>query len=388
MNIYYYYRFSGGNKTGVDKKVISQIKNLSDLGVNCTLFCICLGNEEFQYPEINVKNVRLKGTNKKGISNKINREKLVNIEFENLIQSLNHDDIIYMRSPYPSPQISRILKNKRRCKIVIEYQTIEPLEYKTKKKYWYLLIDYLFGNDIRKYTDGIVGVTEEITQYQLSRSGNPSKPHITIGNGFDINSVPIRNPPEFSGDELHLLCVANVSPWHGLDRLIRGMAEYKGPTKVVLHIAGDGSEVPVLKNLAKNLNISDQVIFHSFLSGKDLDILFDKCHIAVGSLGIQRKGLKQTSELKAREYCARGMPFVIACDDPDFPKDFPYILHLPPNESLIDIKQVIAFTERIFVNPENSRKMCEYAIEHLDWSVKMKKLKGSLEDLVYDNDNV
>jgi hypothetical protein len=45
------------------------------------------------------------------------------------------------------------------------------------------------------------------------------------------------------------------------------------------------------------LGISDRVVFHGFTTGKALDALFDRCHIAVGSLGIHRKGLTQTSEL-------------------------------------------------------------------------------------------
>jgi len=44
----------------------------------------------------------------------------------------------------------------------------------------------------------------------------------------------------------YLLCVANVSRWHGLDRLLRGIAAYGGMPNVILHIAGDGAELPHL----------------------------------------------------------------------------------------------------------------------------------------------
>ncbi len=122
------------------------------------------------------------------------------------------------------------------------------------------------------------------------------------------------------------------------------------------------------------------MVFHGFTTGNALDALFDQCHVAVGSLGIHRKGLTQTSELKAREYCARGIPYIIACADPDFPAGFPYILRLPADESPIDIEQVLAFAREVCADPDHPQKMRSYAEEHLDWSVK--KLKGFLEALV------
>jgi glycosyltransferase involved in cell wall biosynthesis len=219
----------------------------------------------------------------------------------------------------------------------------------------------------------------------VSRSDDPEKPHITIGNGFDVASVPARQPPAYTGDDLHLLCVANVSRWHGLDRLFRGLATYNETPKVILHIAGDGAELPHLQQLTDELGISDRVVFHGFITGEALDALFDQCHLAVGSLGNHRKGLTQTSELKGREYCARGIPYITACGDPDFPADFPYILHLPPDESPIKIDQVLAFAKEVCADPDHPQRMRRYAEEHLDWSVKMKKLKDFLEALVGEN---
>ena len=123
------------------------------------------------------------------------------------------------------------------------------------------------------------------------------------------------------------------------------------------------------------------VIFHGFTTGHDLDILYDQCHLAAGSLGMHRKGLTMTSELKSREYCARGIPFIIACGDSDFPDDFPAILKLPPDESPIDMHQVILSASVISRDTDHAQKMRRYARENLDWSVKMKKLKVFLESL-------
>jgi hypothetical protein len=357
---------------------------LADLGVDSTIYSVSIG--DFQpYVDGNVKQVQIPSIKRPtGITGRIKREHLINQAFEDIISTLKAQEILYLRVPYPSPHLSKILRQPRACKIIIEHQTIEPLEYRLKGKYWYLLVDFLFGDAIREYTDAIVGVTDEITQYEVSRSGNHKKPHITIANGFDVASVPIRRPPVYN-DDLHLLCVANVSRWHGLDRLLHGLAAYSGTQDIILHIAGDGEELPHLQKLANNLGISDRVVFHGFTTGKALDALFDQCHIAVGSLGIHRIGLKEASTLKAREYCVRGVPFMYGTPDPDFPVNFPYILDLPANESSVDVERVLTFAKTVCADLDHPQKMRRYAEEHLDWLVKMKKLKVFLEALVGEN---
>ena len=384
MRLVYLCRSFGIQETGVDKKISAQVRCLADLGIDSTIYSISIGNFQ-QYADENVKQVQIPSIKRPGGAlGKIKWEHQANQALEDMISTLKAQDILYLRIPYPSPNLSKILRQPRACKIVIEHQTIEPSEYLLKGKYWYLLTDFLFGDAIRKYTDAIVGVTDGITQYEMSRSGNYKKPHITIGNGFDVASVPIRRPPVYN-DDLHLLCVANVSRWHGLDRLLQGLATYDSVSKVILHIAGDGMELPHLRELANNLGIGDRVVFHGFTTGKALDALFDQCHIAVGSLGIHRISLKEASILKAREYCARGIPFIYGTADPDFPADFPYILHLPADESPIDVEQILAFAQEVCADPDHPQKMRRYAEEHLDWSVKMKKLKGFLEALVGDD---
>jgi hypothetical protein len=151
---------------------------------------------------------------------------------------------------------------------------------------------------------------------------------------------------------------------------------------IKLHVVGDGPEVPHLKKLSDNLKINDHIIFHGFNTGKDLDQIFNQCHIAIGSLAPQRKGYTMDSALKSREYCARGIPYIIVISDADFPNDFPYSLRLPADESPIDMDQVITFTSSVYQDPDHPQKMRQYASENLDWSVKMKKLKVFLEDLV------
>jgi glycosyltransferase involved in cell wall biosynthesis len=383
MRFFYILRTEEPKNGGVCKKIKGQIKNLKKQGVIVFLN---------QYEEI-WNSVLPKNQNKivgilhskifiLNIFFKMKREFLVNNALNDLIKTSKKDDILYFRFPVPSFMLSKILKKPRKCKIVIEYQSIEPLEWRSKGEWILILTDIFFGGAIRKYSDAIVGVTNEITQYERKRSGCKDKKYITIGNGFDVNSVNIRKPPKFTSEELLILGVADVNRWHGFDRVIAGIALYSGSLCIKLHIAGSGPDVPYLMKMVKDYKIDEKVIFHGFVSNAELDSLFDNCHIAVGSLGMHRIGLKEASILKAREYCSRGIPFILGYLDPDFPAEFVYAYNIPDDETPVSIEDIVHFTGQIFNDLGHSQRMRDYAMNYIDWSVKMKRLKEFLENLI------
>jgi glycosyltransferase involved in cell wall biosynthesis len=378
LKVLYFYISDGNLHSGVSRKVNSEVNALKTLDTDITLFETCITKKENNLP------VYLGFLKPLAI---VARGFEIRRDLRHCINSLDDQDILYIRSgvlPLPVYPIN-FFKRFRLCKIVSEHQTIEIDGALQGKRYLDYLNEVAFGRFIREQFDGVVGVTDEIKRHQIRRVKNRSIPNLIMGNGFDVQSVVMREVPQYCGDNLQILCVASIGRWHGFDRLLRGLAAYSGRPKVILHIAGDGAERPHLQKLAGDLGITDRVVFHGFTTGKALDVLFDQCHIAVGSLGLHRIGLKEASILKAREYCARGIPFIYGISDPDFPPDFPYILHLPADESPIDIEQVLAFAREICADLGHPEKMRRYAEEHLDWSVKMKSLKGFLETLVGEN---
>jgi len=151
---------------------------------------------------------------------------------------------------------------------------------------------------------------------------------------------------------------------------------------VRFHVVGDGSEVSNLKKLVWDLRIDDSVFFHGFKTGKELDEFFDVCHIAVGSLGRDRTNMFETSDLKAREYCARGIPFVGSTTDRDFSMGFPYYDILGSNDHPIPIQRIIDFSRKVLADSHHHERMREYAENRLEWSVKMKKLLLFIQELL------
>jgi len=296
--------------------------------------------------------------------------------------------IIYCRHFYPYIVNAQLVSIMLSTKIVFEAQDIQTKSANISKNLtpiknienvYLKCFDLLFGKYISSHADGIVSVTPEISAYHQARTKGSSK-YLSLGNGINTTSLKIRHCPQLQ-NKLHILCVANLHYWHGVDRMIHGMKLYEGTSELYLHIVGNGHELPNLKSLTKELHLEDHVIFHGFKSGTELDAMFDECHIALDALAGFRKNLNELSTLKAREYCARGIPFLMASKDADFPESWDYIQMVPATEDPIDMELVIAFADRVLADYDHPQKMHEYAKDHLDWLAKMKVLKEFLEKL-------
>ena len=365
MKVLYFYISDGNLHSGVSRKVNSEVNALKTLDTDITLFETCITKKENNLP------VYLGFLKPLAI---VARGFEIRRDLRHCINSLDDQDILYIRSgvlPLPVYPIN-FFKRFRLCKIVSEHQTIEIDGALQGKRYLDYLNEVAFGRFIREQFDGVVGVTDEIKRHQIRRVKNRSIPNLIMGNGFDVQSVVMREVPQYCGDNLQILCVASIGRWHGFDRLLRGLAAYSGRPKVILHIAGDGAERPHLQKLAGDLGITDRVVFHGFTTGKALDVLFDQCHIAVGALS-SRIGLKEASILKAREYlCQRNtlhLGYLIQTSP-----DFLAILHTPRRRAP-STSTSFSIREEIRADLGHPEKMRRYAEEHLDWSVKMKSLR-------------
>lgn len=206
------------------------------------------------------------------------------------------------------------------------------------------------------------------------RIGNRGK-STEIGNGIDVASVEMRSGrPAWPAPVMRVIAVASVAKWHGYDRLLKAVNAHQGNSHRAfdLHvtIVGDGPALPPLKDLCTSLGLSDRVTFSGTVTGQALHDLYASSHLAVSSLGLHRIGLTSASVLKAREYCAIGIPFVASGSDPDFTATVPFRFVVSGSEDTAD---VLAAFDRFaqqhqLVSPDEMR---QYAITHLDWQHKL-----------------
>ncbi len=202
-----------------------------------------------------------------------------------------------------------------------------------------------------------------------------------VGNGVLVESVPFRaSKPIFDKACFNLAGAAYFGFWHGYDRVIRSIHAYNvenslNPDRVRInfYIVGDGFEKVNLIKLVKDLDLEDQVHFLGVKEGGDLARCFENVHVGICNLAEFRKGLSFISELKTRDYTARGIPFILACDDIDFLGPLPFVFRCRNDDSLIDLDEVIEWYTGLDRKYDDFSFMRRFAIQKLDYTIKVKQ---------------
>ena len=284
-----------------------------------------------------------------------------------LTDAKNSPDILYIRYPFSTPAFVWFLKalkvNNRSLKIVLEIPTMPYEQEFTGVNRWKWLVD----NHYRKKLPGWVDLTVVI--------GNPVPfpgiKTVHISNAIYID--PDYSEKQKAGDTFHLIAVGLWRYWHGLDRLITGLAAFRDQhpgKKVVLTIVGDGDESARYRTMAEQYKLWEEVVFTGPKSEAEIRILCQSAQLGIGVLGSHRKGLDSHAPLKHRTYAAAGLPFVYSTADPDFERTL-FAFRLPSDESPINVAGLIAFCENLPVTPA---EIHAFAAENLTWEKQMKKV--------------
>ena len=237
-----------------------------------------------------------------------------------------------------------------------------------------LKIDRLFRNQLSKELAAIVTFSDEERIF--------GQRTIRISNGVDFDSIPLHQYLQPTDGSIHLVGVAEVHIWHGYDRLIAGLGEYyqhtPNPCQVYFHIVGGvhpnerykaNAFHPGMQAIIDKYGIQDKILFHGQLFGDALDEVFNQSCFAIGSLARHRSGITIIKTLKNREYATRGIPFIYSEHDSDFDNQ-PYVIKARPDESPIDVPQILDFIDHHHFKPEEIRK----TVENLSWKIQMQKV--------------
>jgi len=298
-------------------------------------------------------------------------------------------DYYYIRRISPvTPAMLKALKKLREENKIIFYE-IPTFPWKEEAKKNFNKISYCM--DVLSYGKllKLVDYVPAIYNDGAKLSKIEKNKFIKISNGISAKNIKLKRNKK-NDNAINFVSVAFTAKWHGYDRIIKGLYEYytTNPEKeIYYHCVGEGSELTNLKKLTKELNLEKYVIFHGTKTGEDLDKVVDECDIALGSLGNHRKGLYANPDLKNREYSARGIPFVIASDDQDFPETFPFVYRIPKDDTPVDVRQVIKWYENLIKeHPNYSIEMRRYAEENLSWDAKMKPVIEKIKELAEEKE--
>lgn len=357
---------------GISKKIRYQVRALEECGLKVdTCWLDDTGNHKRRMIDETV--LQDYGF---GIKGKIMKRTALNCIYRYVTE--NNIPIVYVRSDHnTTPFLIRLFRKLKRkgVKIALEIPTYPyDQEYKGLSFAYQrvLLMDKCLRKRMAQYVEKIVTFSNDPIIF--------GRPTIRIANGIDFSAIHLKKPVQTDENEIHLIAVATIHPWHGFDRAIRGLASYYEATyhekEVFLHIVGQG--VPeVMDNyhqLTTKNNLDKYVIFHGPLFGEALDEVFNYCQLGIGSLARHRSGITHLRSLKNREYAARGIAFVYSEIDDDFEK-MPYIMKVPADESPLNINALITFIKSV---PLSSRDIRGSIEQTLSWKIQMQHVIENL----------
>ncbi len=367
-----------GKKDNLFIKFTGQINSVEKLGYNvwytgCTEKEIYLCNK--------AKKIKIADISKKAkkITDKI---EFYNMLYKSLRKFVKNNKInfefAYIRNMFyclNSKMLLGTLK-KSSTKIIMEIPTY-PVKNEIKLNNnlflrYLLLINNNLSRCYSKYVDLYTIIGENCENKYLGKKA------INIENGVQIEKIQKRIPSIIQ-NEIHILTLSRMAKWHGYDRLIRGLYDYyknNNNEKVVIHMVGndgDGS-LDQWRKLTSNLELNDFIIFEGYKTGDELNYIVNKCDVAVSSLGIYRNGVYNSSEMKSREYMARGIPFIYATNDEALVNADKYCYRVKNDNSNISINNIIEFVKVTRENKKIVDEMRKYAFYNMSWEKQFLKI--------------
>ncbi|MGN0307988.1 MAG: glycosyltransferase, partial [Lachnospiraceae bacterium] len=241
------------------------------------------------------------------------------------------------------------------------------------------LLHYLLFRWDELYTGKLQRIVDRIVTYSQYDEiwGIPT---IRTMNGIEINEIKTVSPKKQDEEVINLIFVALMQPYHGCERLLYGLKEYYklgGDRRIICHFVGDGIEKRNYEKIVEENGLQKNVYFYGRKGGAELDEIYDKADIGIGSLGGYKKQYFWASELKSKEYMARGIPFITGTkSDLTDILDSGLYLEFPNDSSIIDINRIIAFYDETCKNKRAIliEKLRQLAEEYVSMEATMRPI--------------
>ncbi len=243
---------------------------------------------------------------------------MIRIEYYLWLLKQKDVDVILIRySVHDVFQLLFLLISKK--PIFLVHHTLEEPELEMNKSFiWKIryFSEKIIGRLCIRASSGIIGVTNEIIEYEKSRVDFLEKKSYLFPNGINVNHLIIDFLYPASKEKKILFIASEFSEWHGLDLLFEDMKT--NTQQFELHLIG--------QLLPKDYTyaISDsRVKLHGIKDKKFIEQVSSECHIALGSFALERKNMKEACTLKVREYLSFGLPVYSGHVDV-FPSEFKF----------------------------------------------------------------
>ena len=307
MRIAYFLDWPEVDNSGVYKKVKDQVRNWGILKHEVQVFVVTAEDVaeawKRDFPNANVSSY----------TNKLGR---FIAKFSALRKAKKwNPDSLYIRDIFPFPGFARLIKDAVSI-IEVNSDWLGELAQASKIKFYLFRI---LRQGHYKNASGMVYVSHELFMKNADLHNSP--PSIVIGNGIDLERIPIARIKGVP--EIRFLFLGTAGhAWHGIDQILEYASD--SPHYYFEMVGIDKSDY---SSASQNVN------FYGKILDSDYWKIAADCTVAIGTLGLHRKNMLETSPLKTREYLALGLPVIMRYVDTDFMEGAPFILQLPAGES-------------------------------------------------------
>lgn len=188
----------------------------------------------------------------------------------------NHYDIVHTHGARANLYLSLIHK-KVNAKWLITVHSDPTKDFEERG----LIGDIFTKLNLRalRQADGVIAITNNFAKLLIRKVGINVNKVFVIYNGIFFHSIK-QIPKKYAHPYFNLINVARTEKVKGQELLIQAVADINDPN-MRLHIAGDGSQLNNLKNLAQTLGINNKVIFHGFMNHDELTELYRRMDLSV-----------------------------------------------------------------------------------------------------------
>jgi glycosyltransferase involved in cell wall biosynthesis len=161
--------------------------------------------------------------------------------------------------------------------------------------------------------DAVITANETFRQLTIKRTGKKAEKITSVYSVPDKKNIQ-RVEPDASlrkGKRLLIGYIGIIGNQDGVDHLVRAVAllKQRGVNDIHTVIIGDGTDLEVVRNLAKELNVTDEITFTGYLTGQDLFRALSSIDIGVIPDPVNEYNDK-ISMNKVFEYSTLGIPIV------------------------------------------------------------------------------
>jgi hypothetical protein len=354
MRIAYYHEHSLSYKSGVFKKLVSQVNQWTKYGHQVAVFNLSEHDTYDDWKAALNPTVELFQT---VWPSRLARFWLM----DGVIRSMLNwqPDIIYRRYGLYYPSFERVFG---RVPIVLEInsKSLKESGINSIRRHWY---QRLTQWRMLQQADGAVFVS-----YQLIESEEFAalrSPRCVIPNGIDLGAVEVAPAPANTYPHLVVMST-DLFPWNGMEKVI-WLAEQFPDWR--FDVIGLSLPEPVPTNLQT----------HGSMTREEYQPIIFQADVAIGPLSLYTIDLYQTSSLRVLDFSAYGLPIILGNQDANFTKPVDFILELPCTETnVIDNVEAI---ER-FVLEHKGRRVPRDQIQHIDVQHKERERLNFFESIL------